>query len=120
MKARNPQGEIVEVTKKAYSTLYRYRGWTLVKDDKGKVSESVPEAEITPEEIETEIETEEIETEEVVSEDNADEVGDKEVKETNKNLSKLKKAELQELASEKGIEFKADDTKEDLINLING
>lgn len=92
MKAKNPQGEIVEVTKKAYSTLYRYRGWTLVKDDKGKVTESVPEAEVTPEEVETE-----------------------EV-----DLSKLKKAELQELASEKGIDFKVDDTKEDLINLING
>ena len=91
MKARNPQGEIVEVTKKAYSTLYRYRGWTLVKDDAGKVTESVPEAEVTPREVE----------------------------ETNKDLSKLKKAELQELASEKGIEFKADDTKEDLINLLN-
>lgn len=91
MKARNPQGEIVEVTKKAYSTLYRYRGWTLVKDDAGKVTESVPEAEVTPREVE----------------------------ETTKDLSKLKKAELQELASEKGIEFKADDTKEDLINLIN-
>lgn len=91
MRARNPQGEIVEVTKKAYSTLYRYRGWTLVKDDTGKVSESVTEAEVTP----------------------------KEVEETNKDLSKLRKAELQELASEKGIEFKADDTKEDLINLLN-
>lgn len=91
MKARNPQGEIVEVTKKAYSTLYRYRGWTLVKDDEGKVTESVPEAEVTP----------------------------KEVEEANVDLSKLKKAELQELASEKGIEFKADDTKEDLINLLN-
>lgn len=91
MKARNPQGEIVEVTKKAYSTLYRYRGWTLVKDDKGKVTEAVPEAEVTP----------------------------KEVEETNKDLSKLRKAELQELASEKGIDFKADDTKEDLINLLN-
>lgn len=91
MKARNPQGEIVEVTKKAYSTLYRYRGWTLVKDDEGKVTESVPEAEVTP----------------------------KEVEETNKDLSKLRKAELQELASEKGLEFKADDTKEDLINLLN-
>lgn len=92
MKARNPQGEIVEVTKKAYSTLYRYRGWTLVKDDAGKAVESVPEAEVIPEEVE----------------------------ETSKDLSKLKKAELQELASEKGIAFKADDTKEDLINLING
>lgn len=112
MRARNPEGEIVEVTKKAYSTLYRYRGWTLVKDDEGKVTESVPEAEVTPEEIETE-------TEEVVSEDKADDIEDKEVKETNKDLSKLKKAELQELASEKGIEFKADDTKEDLINLLN-
>lgn len=91
MKARNPQGEIVEVTKKAYSTLYRYRGWTLVKDDNGKVSESVTESEVTP----------------------------KEVKEGNVDLSKLRKAELQELASEKGIEFKADDTKEDLINLLN-
>lgn len=91
MKARNPQGEIVEVTKKAYSTLYRYRGWTLVKDDEGKVTESVTEAEVTP----------------------------KEVEEANVDLSKLKKAELQELASEKGIEFKADDTKEDLINLLN-
>ena len=91
MKARNPQGEIVEVTKKAYSTLYRYRGWTLVKDDEGKVTESVPEAEVTP----------------------------KEVEETDKDLSRLKKAELQELASEKGIEFKVDDTKEDLINLLN-
>lgn len=77
MKARNPQGEIVEVTKKAYSTLYRYRGWTLVKDNEGKVTESVPEAEVTPEEVA------------------AEEV----------DLSKLKKAELQELASEKGIEF---------------
>ncbi|WP_416335077.1 hypothetical protein ACKRLN_01865 [Anaerococcus sp. DFU013_CI05] len=111
MKARNPQGKIVEVTKKAYSTLYRYRGWTLVKDEEGKATESVPEAEITPEEVETE---------EVVSEDKADDTEDKEVEETNKNLSKLKKAELQELASEKGIEFKDDDTKEDLINLING
>lgn len=92
MKARNTQGEVVEVTKKAYSTLYRYRGWTLVKDDEGNVTESVPEAEVTP----------------------------KEAEETNKGLSKLRKAELQELASEKGIEFKADDTKEDLINLING
>lgn len=112
MRARNPQGEIVEVTKKAYSTLYRYRGWTLLKDDAGKVTESVPEAEVTPEEIETE-------TEEVVSEDKTDDIEDKEVKETNKDLSKLKKAELQELASEKGIEFKTDDTKEDLINLLN-
>lgn len=112
MKARNPQGEIVEVTKKAYSTLYRYRGWTLVKDDEGKATESVPEAEVTPEEIETE--------EEVVSEDKADEAEAKAIEETNKDLSKLKKAELQELAGEKGIEFKADDTKEDLINLING
>ena len=91
MKARNPQGEIIEVTKKAYSTLYRYRGWTLVKDDEGKVTERVKEAKVTPKEVE-----------------------DKEV-----DLSKLKKAELQELASEKGIEFKADDTKEDLINLLN-
>lgn len=108
MKARNPQGEIVEVTKKAYSTLYRYRGWTLVKDDEGKVIESVPEAEVTPDEVE-----------EVASEDKADEAEAKAVEETSKDLSKLKKAELQELASEKGIEFKADDTKEDLINLIN-
>ena len=91
MKAINPKGEVVEVTKKAYSTLYRYRGWTLVKDDAGKVTESVPEAEVTPREVE----------------------------ETNKDLSKLKKTELQELASEKGIDFKADDTKEDLINLLN-
>ena len=91
MKARNPQGEIVEVTKKAYSTLYRYRGWTLVKDDEGKVIETVKEAEVTPKEVDA-----------------------KDV-----DLSKLKKAELQELASEKGIEFKADDTKEDLINLLN-
>ena len=91
MKARNPEGQIVEVTKKAYSTLYRYRGWTLVKDESGKVSESIKEAEVTP----------------------------KEVEETNKDLSKLKKAELQELASEKGIVFKADDTKEHLINLLN-
>lgn len=91
MKARNPEGEIVEVTKKAYSTLYRYRGWTLVKDESGKVSESIKEAEVTPKEVEA-----------------------KDV-----DLSKLKKAELQELASEKGIEFKADDTKEDLINLLN-
>ena len=112
MRARNPEGEIVEVTKKAYSTLYRYRGWTLVKDDESKAVESVPEAEVTPEEIETE-------TEEVVSEDKADDIEDKEVKETDKDLSKLRKAELQELASEKGIEFKADDTKEDLINLLN-
>lgn len=109
MKARNPQGEIVEVTKKAYSTLYRYRGWTLVKDDEGKVTESVPEAEATPDDVE-----------EVASEDKADETEAKEVEETNKDLYKLRKAELQELASEKGIEFKADDTKEDLINLING
>ena len=91
MKAKNPQGEIVEVTKKAYSTLYRYRGWTLVEDDEGKVTESVPEAEATPDEVETEV----------------------------VDLSKVRKAELQELASEKGIEFKADDTKEDLINLLN-
>nr|DAX75169.1 MAG TPA: dimeris T4 recombination endonuclease VII [Caudoviricetes sp.] len=86
MKAKNPQGEIVEVTKKAYSTLYRYRGWTLVKDDEGKAIESVPKAETILEEV---------------------------------DLSKLKKVELQELVSEKGIEFKADDTKEDLINLLN-
>lgn len=91
MKARNPEGQIVEVTKKAFSTLYRYRGWTLVKDESGKVSEPIKEAEVTPKEVE---------------EDNVD-------------LSKLRKAELQELASEKGIEFKADDTKEDLINLLN-
>lgn len=91
MKARNPEGQIVEVTKKAYSTLYRYRGWTLVKDESGKVSESIKEAEVTP----------------------------KEVEEGNVDLSKLRKAELQELASEKGIKFKADDTKEDLINLLN-
>lgn len=75
MKARNPEGEIVEVTKKAYSTLYRYKGWTLVKDE--------------------------------------------EANKANGDLAKLKKAELQKLASEKGIEFKADDTKEDLINLLN-
>ena len=92
MKAKNPQGEIVEVTKKAYSTLYRYRGWTLVKDEAGKVSEPIKEAEVTPREVE----------------------------DKNTDLSKLRKAELQELASEKGIDFKADDTKEDLINLING
>lgn len=91
MKAKNPQGEIVEVTKKAYSTLYRYRGWTLVKDDAGNVTETVKEAEVTPDEVEN-----------------------KEI-----DLSKLKKTELQELASEKGIAFKADDTKEDLINLLN-
>lgn len=114
MRARNTEGEIVEVTKKTYSTLYRYRGWTLVKDDEGKVTEPVPEAEITPEEIEAEAETAE-----VVSEDKADEVEAKEVEETNKDLSKLKKAELQKLVSDKGLEFKADDTKEDLINLLN-
>ena len=91
MKARNTDGDIVEVTKKAYSTLYRYRGWTLVKDESGKVSESIKEAEVTP----------------------------KEVEEGNVDLLKLRKAELQELASEKGIEFKVDDTKEDLINLLN-
>lgn len=91
MKARNPEGQIVEVTKKAYSTLYRYRGWTLVKDEQGKVSETVKESEVTP----------------------------KEVEDKNIDLSKLRKAELQELASEKGIEFKADDTKENLINLLN-
>lgn len=75
MRARNTDGEIVEVTKKAYSTLYRYKGWTLVKDEEA---------------------------------DNG-----------NGDLAKLKKAELQKLASEKGIEFKAEDTKEDLINLLN-
>lgn len=75
MRARNPEGEIVEVTKKAYSTLYRYKGWTLVKDE--------------------------------------------EANKANGDLAKLKKADLQKLASEKGIAFKADDTKEDLINLLN-
>lgn len=75
MRARNPEGEIVEVTKKAYSTLYRYKGWTLVKDE--------------------------------------------EANKANGDLAKLKKADLQNLASEKGIAFKADDTKEDLINLLN-
>nr|DAM61538.1 MAG TPA: dimeris T4 recombination endonuclease VII [Caudoviricetes sp.] len=91
MKARNTDGDIVEVTKKAYSTLYRYKGWTLVKDEEGKAIESVPEAKATPKEVENEY----------------------------VDLSKLKKAELQELASEKGLDFKADDTKEDLINLLN-
>jgi len=75
MRARNPQGEIVEVTKKAYSTLYRYKGWTLVKDE--------------------------------------------EANKANGDLAKLKKVELQKLASDKGLDFKADDTKEDLINLLN-
>lgn len=75
MRARNTDGEIVEVTKKAYSTLYRYKGWTLVKDEEA---------------------------------DNG-----------NVDLAKLKKAELQKLVSDKGLEFKADDTKEDLINLLN-
>lgn len=75
MRARNPEGEIVEVTKKTYSTLYRYKGWTLVKDEET---------------------------------DNG-----------NGDLAKLKKAELQKLASDKGLDFKADDTKEDLINLLN-
>lgn len=75
MRARNTEGEIVEVTKKAYSTLYRYKGWTLVKDE--------------------------------------------EANKANGDLAKLKKADLQKLASDKGLDFKADDTKEDLINLLN-
>lgn len=90
MFAKNPDGEIVEVTKKAYSTLYRYRGWELITDEAGKAQTEVEEANVTP----------------------------KEVADGGVDLSKLRKAELQELASEKGIEVKAEYTKEDLINLL--
>lgn len=90
MLARNPEGQVVEVTKKAFATLYRYRGWVLIEDEEGKAQTEVDEVLVTP----------------------------KEVEEGEVDLAKLRKAELQELASEKGIEVKAEYTKDDLIGLL--
>lgn len=41
------------------------------------------------------------------------------VKESN-NLDKLKKSELQKIADNKGISYKSDTTKDELIKLIDG
>lgn len=71
MLARKPNGQVIEVTEKAYSVLYKQRGWVLVDSE----DESI-------------------------------------------DLSTLKKAELQELADKKGIEYKASATKDELINLL--
>ena len=88
MLAKRSDGQVVEVTEKAYSVLYKQRGWVLVGDEDDKDS-STSDDQLQDLDIEEDI-----------------------------DLSTLKKSGLQDLADKKGIEYKSSATKDELIDLL--